>query len=92
VADEGSSKAAFRQWAREHHPDVGGDPELFAAGLRAMREGRWEQFLAGRADEPQPPAPTRTQVYVRRSARGVVKLYVAARRWNDKRRTPPRVQ
>jgi hypothetical protein len=91
VADGANSKAAFRRWAREHHPDVGGDPEVFAAGLRAMREDRWDQFRAGLADEPEQIRPTRTQVYVRRSARGVVKLYVAARRCNDKRRMPPRV-
>jgi hypothetical protein len=26
-------RAAFRAFVREHHPDRGGDPEVFAAGL-----------------------------------------------------------
>ncbi|MFC5745071.1 hypothetical protein [Actinomadura rugatobispora] len=30
-------RAAFRAWVRAHHPDVGGDPAEFAAGLRRMR-------------------------------------------------------
>ncbi|MFC6886631.1 MULTISPECIES: hypothetical protein [Actinomadura] len=30
-------RAAFRAWVRAHHPDVGGDPEEFAAGLRSFR-------------------------------------------------------
>ena len=35
-------RAAFRAWVRTHHPDVGGDPEEFRAGLerRAGMEGR----------------------------------------------------
>jgi hypothetical protein len=96
VVDDANSKAAFRRWAREHHPDVGGDPGVFAAGVQAEREGRWEEFItcgcvqAGTAGLPAEPRP-HTQVYVRRSARGVVRLYVAARRWQDKRHMPPRV-
>jgi hypothetical protein len=30
-------KQAFRAWARVHHPDLGGDPEAFAEGLRQWR-------------------------------------------------------
>jgi len=78
---------------------VGGDPEVFAAGLQAQREGRWEHWVTASA---QPPSParvhrepivpeTRVEVYVQRSARGVVKLYTVARRWNEKRKLPPRV-
>ncbi len=101
VADSADSRTAFRRWARANHPDVGGDPEVFAAGLRASREGRWEQFVAAPALESLPGARTgrepivpenRVEVYVQRSSRGVVKLYTAARRWNDKRKLPPRVR
>jgi len=95
---EDSHKAAFRRWARENHPDVGGDPAVFAEGLRAVREGRWAQFETGAAadagegtDTAQPPE-SRTTIYVRRSARGVAKVIVAAQRWNARRRQPPRVR
>jgi hypothetical protein len=30
-------RAAFRAWVRVHHPDVGGDPDTFAEGLRRFR-------------------------------------------------------
>ncbi len=36
-------RAAYRRWIRENHPDVGGDPHVFAAGLaryRAVGAGR----------------------------------------------------
>ncbi|MCP2334872.1 hypothetical protein [Actinomadura rupiterrae] len=35
-----AERAAFRAWVRAHHPDLGGDPEAFAAGLRRRRRGR----------------------------------------------------
>jgi hypothetical protein len=39
----------MRAYVRRHHPDVGGDPAAFAAGLTVLRA---ELRLAGR------PAPT----------------------------------
>lgn len=30
-------RAAFRRFVRTHHPDVGGDPEVFRAGLERFR-------------------------------------------------------
>ena len=36
---EPEERAAYRRWVRDHHPDVGGDPEEFAAGLARLREG-----------------------------------------------------
>jgi hypothetical protein len=32
-------RAEIRAFARTHHPDVGGDPDVFAAGLRRLRLG-----------------------------------------------------
>jgi hypothetical protein len=32
-------RRAVRAWIRTHHPDVGGDPAVFAAGLAALRAG-----------------------------------------------------
>ncbi|MGH3980598.1 MAG: hypothetical protein ACRDRZ_16640 [Pseudonocardiaceae bacterium] len=30
-------RAAYRRYIRENHPDVGGDPQAFAAGLAQLR-------------------------------------------------------
>jgi hypothetical protein len=49
VNDE--QRAAFRAFVREHHPDRGGDPEVFRAGMArfaADREGN---------DDPRGDAP-----------------------------------
>lgn len=32
-------RAAFRAFVREHHPDRGGDPEVFVAGLARFASG-----------------------------------------------------
>jgi hypothetical protein len=37
-------RAAFRAFVRDNHPDRGGDPEVFVAGLA--------RFDAARADDP----------------------------------------
>ncbi|MEU7783719.1 MULTISPECIES: hypothetical protein [unclassified Amycolatopsis] len=36
--DDPEGRAAFRAFVRTHHPDVGGDPAEFAAGLARFRE------------------------------------------------------
>lgn len=33
-------RAAYRAFVRDHHPDRGGDPEFFVAGLARLRAGR----------------------------------------------------
>ncbi|MEV6642215.1 hypothetical protein [Amycolatopsis sp. NPDC051371] len=38
-AGDAASRAAFRAFVRAHHPDVGGDPAQFAAGLARFRAG-----------------------------------------------------
>jgi hypothetical protein len=35
--DEAGQRREFRAWVRAHHPDAGGDPGEFAAGLRRWR-------------------------------------------------------
>lgn len=35
--DPAAARAALRAFVREHHPDVGGDPEVFARGLAELR-------------------------------------------------------
>jgi hypothetical protein len=34
---EAAARAAFRAFVRAHHPDVGGDPDFFAAGVAELR-------------------------------------------------------
>ncbi|MDR7303195.1 hypothetical protein [Haloactinomyces albus] len=35
-----TAQAALRAFVRRHHPDVGGDPDVFAAGLAELRAAR----------------------------------------------------
>lgn len=67
-----SDRGAFAAWVRAHHPDVGGDPAEFAAGLV-----RWR--AAGGTAEAVVP------VCVFRSRHG---LWRVARRWRRRRRGP----
>lgn len=56
-------RAAFRAFVRIHHPDVGGDPETFRAGLAAFADvvapsGGMPLGRAGPApDDPRLDAP-----------------------------------
>jgi hypothetical protein len=45
-------RAAYRAFVREHHPDRGGDPDEFVAGLARFRAGH-----ADPADDPRFDAP-----------------------------------
>jgi hypothetical protein len=69
--DDAARRQAIRQFVREHHPDRGGDPETFIAGLRELRSGRG----------PQAPEMV---VQVHRRRRGVVGLLDD---WTRRRRT-----
>jgi len=64
----------FRAWVRAHHPDAGGDPEAFVAGVSAWRR-------PGRSGTV--PA-ARSEVTVFRARHGVWRL---ARWWRRRRRT-----
>jgi hypothetical protein len=63
-----SERAAFAAWVRAHHPDVGGDPAEFAAGLMRRR-------AAGGAAGAVVP------VCVFRSRHGLWRLARWLRRW-----------
>ncbi|MFC3516670.1 hypothetical protein ACFORO_41345 [Amycolatopsis halotolerans] len=80
-----AEKAAYRRFVRTHHPDVGGDPAEFAAGLREFRRGPRNE-TAARAEGPR----GESVVFVRRS-RGVSRIFavLAARR---RRKRNPRVR
>lgn len=43
-------RAAFRAFVREHHPDRGGDPDAFVAGLARFRAD--PAVAADRPDDP----------------------------------------
>ncbi len=49
--------AGFRAFARRHHPDVGGDPEVFRRGVEAFRAGRSPFTAVPSAPAAGPPAP-----------------------------------
>lgn len=79
--DDPEARAAFREFVRTHHPDVGGDPAEFAAGLARFRAGQSEvdPDVDARFD-----APIRFVV----NRRGVAAVLAKLRR----RRRPPRVR
>lgn len=73
-------RAAFRRFARLHHPDRGGDPETFQAGLEA-----YERLLGLRAPS------SGAEVVFHRHPRGLGVLTAGWRARRDRRRRPARV-
>jgi hypothetical protein len=45
-------RAAYRAFVRENHPDRGGDPEVFVAGLERFREAALDPVDDPRFDAP----------------------------------------
>lgn len=90
--DEQARRRAFREFVRTYHPDVGGDPAVFAAGVAAYRSGRPipapRPLPSLRPDDPRLDA----ELVFRRTHRGPFALidYVARRR--ARRRRAPRVR
>jgi hypothetical protein len=68
--DDGRSpeeRSAFRAFVRDHHPDRGGDPEAFAAGLARFRstpDGPGAPPDAGEPARPDGPLPFPVRVGV----------------------------
>ncbi len=79
--EDGRTRREYRAWVRAHHPDAGGDPDVFAAALPA-----WQQRLAGRADEDRPARPA---VTVFRTRHG---FWVLERWWGRRHPPAPRVR
>jgi hypothetical protein len=71
-ADAREIRAAFRRYARKHHPDRGGGSEEFARGEAAYR-----QLQA--ADDDAPPRSASNVVFHRRP-RGWARVAVPVRR------------
>ncbi|MFC4000950.1 hypothetical protein ACFS2C_08685 [Prauserella oleivorans] len=78
--DDRERRAAVRAFARRHHPDIGGDPATFVAGLARLR--------ARTAEPDRGEAPV---VFVTRRA-GLAGLADRLRTWWRRRRRPPRVR
>ncbi|WP_037366435.1 hypothetical protein [Amycolatopsis orientalis] len=78
-----ADKAAYRRFVRTHHPDVGGDPDEFAAGLRAFQHGSPHEIAAGTGSAPR----GESLVFVRR-ARGVSRLLAALAERRRRKRNP----
>jgi hypothetical protein len=78
VDDEQSRRRARREFIRTHHPDRGGDPEAFAAGLAAH--------------DRRLPRARATRVVVVPDTSVLVSLLSAVLRRMGWRRPPPRVK
>lgn len=68
-------RAAYRAFVRAHHPDRGGDPDEFVAGLARLRAGAPDSGDAARDTQDPPvdaadlPFPLRVAVAVVRTVR-----------------------
>lgn len=83
AVDDAERRAEWRRFVRDHHPDRGGDPEVFAAGVRAYREGRRPTTAAFQTEQ---------YLTMHRSPRGLGHVTRWARRRWDGWTRPPRVQ
>ncbi|HEY3879101.1 MAG TPA: hypothetical protein VGM12_10930 [Trebonia sp.] len=92
--EETGRRREFRAWVRARHPDAGGEPGEFAAGLALWRErlarGADEMAADGAADGAAADGEDRAlaDVTVFRTYNGLW----AARRWWQRQRQPPRVR
>ena len=75
---EQSRRRVRREFIRTHHPDRGGDPAAFAAGLAGL-------------DQPPAGAPA-ARVVVVADTPLLVSLLTALMHWAGWRRPPPRVK
>ncbi|ASO21921.1 hypothetical protein FHR81_005614 [Actinoalloteichus hoggarensis] len=95
-----AERAALRAFVREHHPDLGGDPDRFAAGLRDLQEARRRAELGldrpGRHRADAAGGPSRRAdrfdgpIVGRRPDTAVRRLLHRLRRWASRRRRPAR--
>jgi hypothetical protein len=57
AAERAAEQAAFRAFVREHHPDRGGDPAAFVAGLARFGRGSAPAAAAPTAGTPRHDRP-----------------------------------
>ncbi|RZS43638.1 hypothetical protein EV193_102619 [Herbihabitans rhizosphaerae] len=65
-------RAAYRAFVKAHHPDRGGDPDAFVAGIQELKAS--------------PPPTTDPPVVVVRRPRGVRRIAVQVNKWWRRRR------
>jgi hypothetical protein len=74
MRDERAARRAFREFVKAHHPDIGGDPTVFMAGLDRLRSASIVASADGNgvagdmARHPRGAARSATTFYRRRSA------------------------
>jgi len=78
VTDSDEQRRALRQFVREHHPDRGGDPAIFAEGLRRLQAGR--------------PAAGATNIHVHRRKGPIASLSRSYQRWRHWQRSRRRAR
>ncbi|WP_020671947.1 hypothetical protein [Amycolatopsis nigrescens] len=87
-----TSRADFRAFVRKNHPDVGGDPEEFMAGLARYREAERSTVDTEDAEDLSDDARFDAPLTFVTTPRGVSRAVAGAKRWRQRRRRPPRVQ
>jgi hypothetical protein len=89
TADGGGAdaRARYRRFVKEHHPDVGGDPEVFHAGIARLRS---EQLRAARREAGYPEARYDAPIIVLSDWQLRVARLLRLLRWI--RRAPRRVE
>ncbi|MGP4017402.1 hypothetical protein [Saccharopolyspora sp. 5N708] len=84
--DPASTRAAIRAFVRANHPDVGGDPAVFAAGLDQLRAAQLrsaQRRLLDRYDAP---------IVVVDRPSGIRGVLHRIRAWRARRNRRPRVR
>ena len=79
-----TDRAAYRAFIRANHPDAGGDPDLFIAGLNRFR-------AAQKGSAPEDSRFDRP-IYFVPDVNGFAHLTHALRRWRYRRGRPRRVR
>ncbi len=78
-------RAAYRAFIRDHHPDRGGDPEYFVAGLARLRAGPAASPEATQSDRARYDAPIEIVTPLPLPTRVVIALIRTMRRQRERR-------
>lgn len=90
--DERATRQAFRQFVRAHHPDRGGDPEFFMAGLAELRGDRRGDVTTPEVRRPVTTAYKRQGVVRQLCGRIMTSILILTPARNRSEPQPPRVQ